>query len=145
MAKYIDDDELVYEIILSKGKGFLTDKAAMMMILIAKNLSRRFHYYNKIESIEEDCHQSGLVGMLLFFIIYNSFIVIFFQNDLFIYDSIFIFHFFKETHGSFTHSKAYIFVWCFYDIHFCICIIVYCAVLTCSHHLFHFLVIIFYF
>lgn len=65
MAKYIDDDELVYEIILSKGRGFLTEKAAMMLILISKNLSRRFHYYNKIESIEEDCMQEGLYQMLL--------------------------------------------------------------------------------
>jgi len=65
MAIYIDDNELVYEIILSKGKGFLTSNAITMLILIAKNLSTKFQYYNTIESIKEDCYQEGLMSMLI--------------------------------------------------------------------------------
>lgn len=63
MAKYIDDDELVYEIILSKGKGFLTEKAAMMMILIAKNFIRRKRYND--DDDRKDAQQEGLLNLLL--------------------------------------------------------------------------------
>ena len=43
MAKspfYLDDDEFYYEIVLSKGKGFLTKKAEGMLIKIANNFNR---------------------------------------------------------------------------------------------------------
>lgn len=57
-VNYINDDDLVYEIILSQGKGFLTNRAIEMIYLIAINIIRRKQYYNKIDA--EDCMQSGI-------------------------------------------------------------------------------------
>lgn len=59
---YLDDDELVYELILSKGKGTLTKKCERMLILIADNFSRKFRYYD--EDTSKDCYQTGMEMLL---------------------------------------------------------------------------------
>ena len=44
--QYIKDIELVYEVIISKGKGKMTTKLQMMFIKIVNELSRKFYYKN---------------------------------------------------------------------------------------------------
>lgn len=68
---YINDDELYYELILSIGKGILTDKAAKMFYLIGQNVIRKKKYWkNKIDI--EDCFQSGLEMCLVSWKLFNS-------------------------------------------------------------------------
>jgi len=63
---YIDDDELYYEIILSKGKGFLTPKALAMFMLVGENfMLKKKHSYWLDSSMKEDCHQQGMMQLLL--------------------------------------------------------------------------------
>ena len=49
MAKYLDDRELYYQLVISKGKGRLTSRAEQLLILIAKNTIRKKerNYKNK--------------------------------------------------------------------------------------------------
>jgi len=63
MANYLDDDELYYEIVLSKGKGFLTKKAERMLILIGENMIRKKRHMYKTQDDKDDCLQSGLLFM----------------------------------------------------------------------------------
>ena len=65
MAKspfYLDDDEFYYEIVLSKGKGFLTKKAEGMLIKIANNFIKRKSDSYKGDD-KNDCVQTGLLFM----------------------------------------------------------------------------------
>lgn len=64
MAKYIDDSELFYELVLSKGKGFLTKNAENMFILIANNTIRKKEKTYKNPDDKNDCIQHGLMHML---------------------------------------------------------------------------------
>ena len=43
---YVRDNELTYEIILSKGKGDPTEKLKMMLYKMVYNINRRFYYYD---------------------------------------------------------------------------------------------------
>ena len=61
---YLNDTELVYEIILSKGKGMLTNKGAKMLILIANNIMRRMKGRYKDKMDFEDCYQQGIYRVL---------------------------------------------------------------------------------
>ena len=71
MAKYLDEDEFYYEIVLSKGKGLLTKRAERMMILIANNMIVKLrNRYRGNKDDENDCLQSGLLFM---FLNWNSF------------------------------------------------------------------------
>jgi hypothetical protein len=72
MAKeFINRDEFYYEIVLSKGKGFLTKKAERMLILIGNNAIIKLRSrYTKNPDDENDCLQSGLLFM---FLNWNSF------------------------------------------------------------------------
>ena len=63
MANYLDDDELYYEIVLSKGRGFLTKKAEKMLLLIGQNMIRRKNNMYKTEDDKNDCLQTGLLFM----------------------------------------------------------------------------------
>lgn len=64
MPHYINDDDLYYEIILSKGKGKLTNKAVHYLQLIAKNTIRKKQKdYKDIDDML-DCMYSGLLMML---------------------------------------------------------------------------------
>lgn len=61
---YVDDTELLYHIILSKGKGYATKRLESMLILIADNFSRKFKYFDYTDTIGQDCYQAGIEGML---------------------------------------------------------------------------------
>lgn len=63
--KYIDDDELFYEVRLSQGKGILTEKAQKMFILIAKNVILKKRAYYQDTMYYDDCLQEGILQMLL--------------------------------------------------------------------------------
>jgi hypothetical protein len=63
MANYIDDNDLFYEIVLSKGKGLLTKKAERMFILIGENMIRLKNYSYKTQDDKNDCLQTGLLCM----------------------------------------------------------------------------------
>lgn len=63
MAKYLEDHELYYEIVLSKGKGKLTKRAEKMLILIGNRIiTKKERYYKTIDD-KNDCLQQGLYMM----------------------------------------------------------------------------------
>lgn len=63
MAKYLEDRELYYEMVLSKGKGKLTKKSQDMLILIASNtIRKKERNYNNSDD-RNDCFQQGLLHM----------------------------------------------------------------------------------
>jgi hypothetical protein len=61
MANYLDDRELYYEIIISKGKGKLTKRASDLLILIAKNVIKKKERSYPSSEDKEDCLQQGLL------------------------------------------------------------------------------------
>lgn len=61
---YCDDDELVYEIILSKGKGTLTKKAENMLLEIANNFMYRKKGHYKDPDDWYDILQYGIYVLL---------------------------------------------------------------------------------
>jgi len=63
MANYLDDDDLFYEIVLSKGKGFLTKRAERMLVLIGENMIRKKNNMYRTQDDRNDCLQSGLLFM----------------------------------------------------------------------------------
>jgi len=63
MANYLEDVDLLYEIILSKGKGDLTKKAEIYFMLIAERTILKFHNRYKNEDEEMECLQTGLLQM----------------------------------------------------------------------------------
>lgn len=65
MPKYLEDRELYYELVISKGKGKLTPKAEQMLILIAMNtIRKKDRNYNNIDD-KNDCVQQGLLHMFM--------------------------------------------------------------------------------
>ena len=60
MANYINDAEFYAEIVLSKGRGKLTPRAAIMIQLIGKNLIRKKEQSYVNIADKEDCLQQGL-------------------------------------------------------------------------------------
>jgi hypothetical protein len=63
MAKYLDDNDLFYEIVLSKGKGKLTKKAEKMLILIGNNTIRKKEKYYRSDDDRNDCLHQGFLVM----------------------------------------------------------------------------------
>jgi hypothetical protein len=63
MANYLEDRELYYQLIISKGKGKLTDRAAELMILVAKNVIRKKERSYKSTDDKNDCYQEGLLHL----------------------------------------------------------------------------------
>lgn len=63
MAQYLNDNDLYFEICLSKGRGKLTRKAEQMFILIAKNTIRKKEASYKNTEDRSDCYQQGLLRM----------------------------------------------------------------------------------
>ena len=63
MAEYLNDSELYYEIVISKGRGKLTRKAERMLILIANNTIRKKQSTYKTVEDMEDCLQQGLMRL----------------------------------------------------------------------------------
>ena len=64
MANYLEDCDLYYEIVLSKGKGYLTRKAERYFELIAKNAIRKLSSRFKDEDEMNDCMQTGRLVLL---------------------------------------------------------------------------------
>ena len=63
MAKYLEDRDLYYQLVLSKGRGKLTRQAQEMLILIANNtIRKKERNYNNIDD-RNDCIQQGLLHM----------------------------------------------------------------------------------
>ena len=63
MAKYLEDRELYYELVVSKGMGKLTRKSQDMLILIANNtIRKKERNYNNMDD-RNDCIQQGLLHM----------------------------------------------------------------------------------
>jgi len=63
MANYLNDTDLYYEIVISKGKGFLTRKAEQFFSLIASKLIRKMANRYRDKDEELDCMQNGLLIM----------------------------------------------------------------------------------
>ena len=64
MAKYIDDDQFYYEVILSKGKGKLTRNAERMIIKIGEEMIKKFERKYNTPDDKYDCMQQGMLMML---------------------------------------------------------------------------------
>jgi len=64
MANYLNDIDLYYEIVISKGKGKLTKKAENYLILIANRLITKMSFKYKDKDEELDCLQNGILIML---------------------------------------------------------------------------------
>jgi len=64
MANYLNDTDLFYEIVLSKGKGNLTRKAEKYFSLIGTKLIKKMSNRYKDKDEELDCLQNGLLMML---------------------------------------------------------------------------------
>lgn len=58
---YINDIDLLYELILSKGKGYLTHRAQKMLILICERAFFKLQYRFKNEDDKQDCFQQALL------------------------------------------------------------------------------------
>jgi hypothetical protein len=64
MAYYLNDVDLFYEIILSKGKGELTEKGKYYIQLVGENaIRKKIKDYSKKDDML-DCLQTGLLLML---------------------------------------------------------------------------------
>ena len=64
MAYYLKDVELYYEIVISKGLGYLTPKAEHYIQLIATNIIKKKAKHFKNEDDLLDCLQHGILIML---------------------------------------------------------------------------------
>jgi DNA-directed RNA polymerase specialized sigma subunit len=58
----VNPKELYIEIVISKGMGHLTPKAAELLVALAKNAIRKKQYFNPDD--KDDCFQTGLVALL---------------------------------------------------------------------------------
>lgn len=68
---YYSEREFHYQMLISKGRGYLSPKAQHIMILIAKNVIRKKEKsYNSIDD-RNDCIQQGLLHMFLNWKNYN--------------------------------------------------------------------------
>ena len=64
MAKYIDDTNFYFEVIISKGKGKLTRNAERMIIMIGEEMIKKFERKYKTSEDKYDCMQQGILMML---------------------------------------------------------------------------------
>lgn len=58
---YLSNKELYCEILVSRAKGELTREAEKMLILLGKNIIRKFYYQNPDD--RHDCLQTGYTQM----------------------------------------------------------------------------------
>jgi len=58
---YLHNRDLYIEIIISKAQGKLTNRAKLMLELLAKRTIKKMRYYNNDDKL--DCYQSGLLDM----------------------------------------------------------------------------------
>lgn len=59
--KYLNGKDFYKEILVSKNMGKLTLEAEKMLMLIGKNLIKKFYYTNADDRF--DCHQAGLLAL----------------------------------------------------------------------------------
>ena len=59
---YINDTEMCYEIILSKGKGYITKELERMIILLCNRIITKMNYYDPMD--REDCLQQSILSTL---------------------------------------------------------------------------------
>lgn len=76
---YVQNKELMKEIVLSKQRDELTYNAVVMLQLIAENLAKKKHY--KCQEDKEDCIQTAMLDVAMY---WRSLI----QNDLVIHSHI---------------------------------------------------------
>ena len=67
---YLNNKELYKEIIISKAMGKLTKDAERMLILLAKNVIKKFYYHRPEDKF--DCYQNGLLMMFKFWNNYDE-------------------------------------------------------------------------
>jgi len=67
---YIKDDELIYHIIISKGKGYLTSEATTFLISIAHNLIKKFNYNDYDDML--DCRQEAIYQMVKNYMLFDE-------------------------------------------------------------------------
>jgi hypothetical protein len=58
---YINDDEFLYEVILSKGRGKLTKKCENMFILLSNRVINKLQYYNPED--RKDCLNTSILQL----------------------------------------------------------------------------------
>jgi hypothetical protein len=63
MPNYLDDRELYYEMVISKGKGKLTSRSQELLILIAQNTIRKKERNYRTSDDRNDCIQQGLLHL----------------------------------------------------------------------------------
>jgi hypothetical protein len=61
--KYIEENELQYQVILSKGKGNPTKELGKMLIKIADNVFLKLKYSYKDEEFSKDIHSEGFLKL----------------------------------------------------------------------------------
>lgn len=59
--KYLSNKDLYCELIVSKAKGRLTKDAERMIIILGKNIIKKFYYSNPDDKF--DCLQNGYIQM----------------------------------------------------------------------------------
>jgi hypothetical protein len=59
---YLSDSDMIYQIILSKGKGYITKELERMIILLCNRLIMKMHYYN--DDDRNDCLQQAILSTL---------------------------------------------------------------------------------
>ena len=73
---YLNKIDLTKEIIISQGKGYLTENAKTMLFIMANEMIKKFDYYNmgtyEAEQNQYDCMMTGFVMMLENWKNYNS-------------------------------------------------------------------------
>ena len=62
MAKYLNNADLLKEILISKEQGELTENAKNMFILLGNKTIKRMTYYNSID--RDDCLHTGYESLL---------------------------------------------------------------------------------
>ena len=58
---YISNKELYCEIVMSKAMGKLSKRAEKMLVLLGKNVIKKFYYTNPDD--KHDCMQNGYINM----------------------------------------------------------------------------------
>jgi len=61
--QHTDDIDLMYEIILSKGLGYLTKKAEKMLLIVGREFMHKKHADYKSVDDRNDCVQEGYLNL----------------------------------------------------------------------------------
>jgi len=72
MARYVDDIDFYFEIVVSKGKGQLTKKSEKMLIRIGEEMIKKFERKYKSPEDKFDCMQQGILSMFQNWVNFNE-------------------------------------------------------------------------